>query len=46
MRLSLPVVPKPSVPKPITAGSCPAGGDHEFQMWSAKYRCIKCGYTQ
>ncbi|MFJ9950977.1 hypothetical protein ACWDRR_36500 [Kitasatospora sp. NPDC003701] len=27
-------------------GSCPAGGDHQYQMWSAKMRCVKCGATQ
>jgi len=30
----------------LTADSCPAGGEHQFQLWSAKYRCIKCGCTR
>ncbi len=40
------VVGEPTIPRPITADNCPAGGEHQFQLWSAKYRCIKCGYTQ
>jgi hypothetical protein len=45
----MPIIPMPVVGepfRPITTGNCPAGGDHQFQLWSAKYRCIKCGYTQ
>ncbi len=30
----------------VANGSCPAGGDHQYQMWSAKMRCVKCGQTQ
>ncbi|WP_327066192.1 hypothetical protein [Kitasatospora sp. NBC_01302] len=29
----------------LESGSCPAGGDHQYQMWSAKMRCVKCGAT-
>ena len=40
-----PLVGEPITPKPITADNCPAGGDHQYEMWSAKRRCIKCGTT-
>ncbi|SDT83134.1 hypothetical protein SAMN05216371_7947 [Streptomyces sp. TLI_053] len=29
-----------------TSENCPGGGEHSYQMWSGKMRCVKCGQTQ
>jgi len=44
-----PIIPVPTLGdpfRPITMGTCTAGGDHNWGQWSGKTRCTKCGQTQ
>ena len=44
-----PIIPVPMVGEPFRptrVDECPAGGSHQYQEWSAKMRCVKCGATQ
>lgn len=42
--LTLTEVPD-TLPQPVRDGSCPQGGDHDWQGDGDKWRCSKCGQT-